>query len=185
MIGHNRRKLQAMTRLYFSRHLKGAVGTSPMLDRSMRWLEAVLLESIVGIASRLPLETASAVGGRIGAELGSRTRKHRHVIDNLRIVFPDADRAWIERTALGVWEQIGRVAGEYPHLPSFLDSDRVELVVEFDLERLRRSPRGYVFVAMHQANWNLLSLGGHLGGFPISAVNRRQINPRGEALVAR
>lgn len=173
-----------MSRLYFSRRLKGVVDRSPLVDRGMRWLEAAMLETVMGATRRLGVERASDWGAWFGRQIGARTRKNRHVLDNLRVIFPEAEQGWIERQAIGVWEQIGRVAGEYPHLPSFADSGRIELVSKLDLEELRRSGRGVVFVAMHQANWNLFSLGGHLGGFPLAVVNRRQINPRIEALVA-
>ena len=174
-----------MSRLYFSRRLKDLAQRSTFVDRGLLVAEAGLLGAIVATTRGMGVERASAVGGWICRQIGPRTRKHAHVLDNLRIVFPEATEEWIRRTAIEVWGQIGRVLAEYPHLPTFADSGRIELVAKLDLDRLRKSKVGYVFAAMHQANWNLFSIGGHLAGFPLAVVNRRQTNPMVESLVAR
>lgn len=174
-----------MARIYINRRLATLAEKYKLVDQGMRGIETQLVASVMRAARLLPIERASALGASLGAYAGPRTRKHRNVRNNLKMMFPDRDQAWIEETAIGVWRQIGRVIAEYPHLPTIVNERRVELDMRFDPEVLRRGPRGFVFAAMHQGNWNLPALGGLLGDFPLSVVYQEQHNKGLEALVAR
>ncbi|MGH6942891.1 MAG: lysophospholipid acyltransferase family protein, partial [Geminicoccaceae bacterium] len=141
-----------------------------------------------GASEMVSVERASALGDWVGRRIGPRLRKHRHVVRNLSIVFPERDAAWIERTARASWGQIGRVLAEYPHLAALCATGpdrRIELCAHFDLEPLRRGTRPAILVAMHQANWNLPALTGVLGALPFTGVFGRQQNPLIEERIER
>jgi KDO2-lipid IV(A) lauroyltransferase len=148
----------------------------------------VILVRLIWLASKaLPVDQASAFGERLGRWLGPRVGRHRHVLDSLAVAFPDRDDAWLQETAVAIWGEIGRVVAEYPHLPTICDpgpNPRVELVSHFDLEPVRRG-RAMIFVAPHQANWNLPAVGGRIGDFPLSVLYRGQRNPKLEAMIGR
>lgn len=177
-----------MARLYLTPRLRSLVGRSSAVDEALRAVESGLVGMVLGATAKLPLELASEIGERIGRTVGPRMRKHRHVLRNLAFLFPGREPAWIERTALGVWGQIGRTLAEYPHLPAICGvggAPRVELVSQFDLEPVRRGEQPMLFAAMHQANWNVPAAAGHVGGFPLSVVFARQRNQRLERRIAR
>jgi KDO2-lipid IV(A) lauroyltransferase len=148
----------------------------------------VLLVRLIWLASMaLPVDQASAFGERVGRWLGPRVGRHRHVLDSLAVAFPDRDDTWLQRTAVAICGEIGRVLAEYPHLPAICargPNPRVELVSHFDLEPVRRG-RAMIFVAPHQANWNLPAMGGRIGDFPLSVLYRGQRNPGLEAMIGR
>src|SRR5690242_17050885 len=48
--------------------------------------------------------------------VGPHLHEHQLGRDNLKAAFPDKSSAEIERILLGVWDNLGRVGGEFAHL---------------------------------------------------------------------
>jgi Kdo2-lipid IVA lauroyltransferase/acyltransferase len=178
-----------MARSFVSETLQRLTKGSARREQLLGQVDVALVRLIWLASAALPVDRASAFGDRLGRWLGPRLgRRHRQVLDNLAVAFPDRDEAWIQSTAVGVWGEIGRVLAEYPHLPAICargPDARVELVAHLDLGPLRDSTAPMIFVAPHQANWNLPIMTGSLGGFPFSVVFRGQRNSRLEAIIAR
>ena len=119
--------------------------------------------------------------------IGPRLRKHKHIMRNLEIAFPDKESRWIRRQARDVWRELGRVLAEYPHMRTLAAETadpRIEVCAEFDLDLLRSAKTGFVIVGMHQANWNVGALAGAVAGFPLDVVFAEQKNARFEAMMA-
>ncbi len=130
--------------------------------------------------TRLTLERASALGGWLGRSLGPRLPVSRRARDNLRRAFPDMEESEIERIVRGMWDNLGRVAAEYPHLGEidcYTDGGRVEVVGTETLDRLRDEGTGCIFFGGHLANWELLPLAGVQRGVELTQVYRRANNP--------
>src|SRR5919197_1021102 len=64
----------------------------------------------------LPLDWASAIGGRLARAIGPRLGISKRARINLGRAFPELSEAEIERIIAGMWDNLGRVAAEYPHL---------------------------------------------------------------------
>jgi KDO2-lipid IV(A) lauroyltransferase len=96
-------------------------------------LEAVAVWIIFRIFAILPIDTASAVGGWIGRTVGYHLPVTRHARRNLTRFFPDWSDGEREAVLLRMWDNIGRTAGEYPHLPelTYGPGGRVEIVPVF------------------------------------------------------
>jgi hypothetical protein len=79
-----------------------------------------------------------------------------------------------------VWENLGRVVAEYPHLPGLKRSDSGpgwEITGEAILRELAEKGGPAIFVSGHIANWELLPpVVGHFG-ISMSAVYRAPTNP--------
>jgi KDO2-lipid IV(A) lauroyltransferase len=177
-----------MARSFVSETLHRLAEGSARRERVLGQLDVAVVRLVWLAAGALPIDRASAFGGHVGRWLGPRVGRHRHVLDSLAVAFPDRDDAWLERTAVAIWGEIGRVVAEYPHLPAICadrSGSRFELVSHFDLEPVRRGQPAMIFVAPHQANWNLPAVAGRLAGVPLSVLFRRQRNPRLEALIGR
>ena len=176
-----------MARLYLHPWLKGLVRSNAGADRALRAIEVAIVGAVWAAARRVSVERASDLGAVFGGFVGPRLRKHRHVLHNLEIAFPERDRAWIRATARDSWRQIGRVLAEYPHIDALCrtgEGARVTLDSEVPLERFRQQSLGHVFLAMHQANWNLPALAGALGGFPLDVVYAEQKHGPFEKMIA-
>lgn len=143
--------------------------------------QAALVGALWAAAARLDPDRASALGAALFARIGPRTKKHRMVIANLRVVAPGLAPAAIERLARASWAQFGRVVGEYPHLGRLAcEPGRVELVDRFGLARAAAG-RPAILVAAHLANWELPAAVAARAGVPMTVVHA----PHGNPLVGR
>jgi KDO2-lipid IV(A) lauroyltransferase len=98
--------------------------------------------------------------------------------DNLNRAFPDWTNTEIAGLLDGMWDHLGRVAAEHPHLASIATGDggrRIETAGEEHLLRLRNRP--VIFVSAHFGNWELCPALLSRLGLPFTAVVRPPNNP--------
>ncbi|MGI9417474.1 MAG: lysophospholipid acyltransferase family protein [Geminicoccaceae bacterium] len=149
-------------------------------------LEALGFSLFLKAARALGVERASALGNRLLRLLGPRFPRHRKVLRNLEIAFPERDDAWRGRTAVAVWGDFGKSLAEYAHLPELCRDGaggRIAFIDHADTEVFKREGRPIVFVAAHQANWNLPAVVGQRVGIPLSVLYRRRKNPHLETVI--
>ena len=145
-------------------------------------LEAGLLLGAYAAFRALPLDIASAIGGWLGRTFGPRFPVSRRARRNLARAMPELPVEHIERIVRGMWDNLGRLLGEYPHLERIArEADRVEIVNPEVFEMLRREKRGAILFTGHFANWEMLAHVAKLQGGNYSQVTRMPNNP----LVAR
>ena len=136
----------------------------------------------------LPLDPASWLGGAVAHTIGPWLSVSRRAADNLRRCFPEKDEAEITEILAEVWDNLGRVAGEYAHLDEFDVSGndpRVELVGLEHLEAVRDDGAPGIFFSAHLANWEILSLGATAHGLPLTRIYREMNSPLAEKLLRR
>src|SRR3546814_15839475 len=92
---------------------------------------------------------ASTAMRRFGPRLGA----HRTARRNLERAYPGRPPAEIAVVLDGMWENLGRNIGEFPHLRRMLeDPDVVEGAGTATIEALHRAGGPVVFVGAHLAN---------------------------------
>jgi Kdo2-lipid IVA lauroyltransferase/acyltransferase len=136
----------------------------------------------------LPIETASALGGalarRIGPLLGVSQRARR----NLRAALPERSAAEHEDIIRGMWDNLGRVAAEYPHLPRlrvFAPDSRVETAGLEHLDRAVAAGRSVIMFGGHLANWEIAALAASQYGIDVAQIYRAANNPLVDRMIAR
>lgn len=142
-------------------------------------LEALAAVVFYGFFRVLPLDVASALGGWLARTIGPRLRISRRAVNNLAIAFPDLGEAGVARVTRGMWDNLGRIAAEYPHLHEFdvySDDGRVEVVGIEYIEQLRDDGKPGIFFSAHIGNWEVLSLGATQHGLPLDRVYRAANN---------
>jgi Kdo2-lipid IVA lauroyltransferase/acyltransferase len=144
-------------------------------------VEFALTRTLESAVSALPEKGADAVGRRLG-RLAYRLGLRRGVVEaNLRLAFPDADPAWIDRTAIASYEHLGREAASMLRLAK-LDPqaviDRTDTAEDWPkLEGALAQGRGVLLVTGHYGNWEIAAAAVAARGIPIAAIVRRQGNP--------
>ncbi|MGE5546916.1 MAG: lauroyl acyltransferase [Solirubrobacterales bacterium] len=147
-------------------------------------LEAIVARAMFAVMRALPVDTASALGGRLLRSLGPRLGVSRVARRNLGRTYPDKSPAEIEAIVAEVWENLGRVIGEFPHL-DWLIRNRVEVVGMEHLEQLRDDGLPGLFVSAHFGNWELAGAMACREGLPVTLVYRAANNPWIEDLYRR
>lgn len=145
--------------------------------KKLRYIsEAILVYTLMFIFRILPVDTASNCGGFIGRNVAYRlsvTRKaKRHIVNSLHTNPDEANRI-----AYGMWDNLGRLFAEYPHLPE-LYMTKSELVgVENlgELTTLTTSPA--IFFSGHLANWEISAPSLRQKNIDVDLIYRAPNNP--------
>jgi len=97
----------------------GWVSAVPSARAHLRFahrLEAWGAKLAFAIFGWFSLDWASAIGGALGRAIGPRLDISRRARLNLSRVWPALTDVEISRIIAGMWDNLGRVAAEYPHL---------------------------------------------------------------------
>ena len=79
-------------------------------------LEAFGALMIFRLFAALPVDGASALGGFLARTIGPLLGISGRAARTLHRAMPELDQAAVRRIIDGMWDNLGRVAGEYPHL---------------------------------------------------------------------
>lgn len=100
----------------------------------------------------LPLDAASALGGWTGRTIGPRLGATKKAYKNLALVFPEMPESEKKKIVLGMWDNIGRVISEYPHLEK-IGAERLTLINEPNVKNVLEAKKGGIFFSAHIGNW--------------------------------
>jgi KDO2-lipid IV(A) lauroyltransferase len=156
-----------------------------------RWTHRIeaAIAVFAGVVLRLlPLDWASALGGALGSWIGPRLGISRRARTNLRDAMPELGLAESEAIICGMWDNLGRVAFEYPHLRRikvFAPGGRVEVRGIEHLDRAIAAKRSVIMFSGHLGNWEIAALAGGQYGIDIAQIYRAANNPIVDRLVAR
>jgi KDO2-lipid IV(A) lauroyltransferase len=151
-------------------------------------LEGLVAACAFAVLGALSIDRASALGGWLGRNLGARLPLNRRAERNLRRAMPELDEAEIASIVRAMWDNLGRVVAELPHLHRFRLYDgegRVEVVGAEHIDALRDDGIGGIFFSAHLGNWELASLCCTQRGLPLTHVYRAANNPYIERMIGR
>ena len=157
------------------------------MKRLRHLLEGAALWVALGLFRLLPIERASALGGRLGRLAGRMSPKSRTARRNLRAAFPAMTDGEIERTIAGMWDNLGRFLAEMPHIHELdvYGGDRVDIVLAPEVERLLDERRPAIYFTAHFGNWEVSPLAAVQRGIDLTLVYRVASNPWSERLIQR
>lgn len=142
-------------------------------------LEAALLWSVWGIFRILPLDVASGLGGWLAKTIGPHIAHSHRARANIRRAFPEMSEAEVEKVVVGMWENLGRVAGEFPHMNNFDldDPKRFEVRGREHFEMAKDSGKPVLIFGAHIGNWELGPVSMNHFGVAMASVYREANNP--------
>lgn len=145
-------------------------------------IEYAGLVAVFGLFRLLPLDVASWLGGRLARTIGPFLGAHRTAEKNLQEVMPDMTATKRKRVLRDMWDNLGRVAAEMPHVASGALRARTTL---HGGEHI--TAHGQVlFFSAHLGNWETqpiyLSCG---GSSKLTIVYRAANNPLVDAVINR
>ena len=115
------------------------------------FLEAVLLYVLTFIFRIMPVDLASDVGGCLGRKIGSRLAESRKAIRQVEEHLPELDGV---RVVNDMWENLGRIIGEYPHLKT-IARHRVKIENLEIIQGYMNVGQPCIFFSGHMANWEI------------------------------
>ena len=154
--------------------------TRPVTRRVGYLLEAAGAALGFGLFKALPVDAASAFGGWLGRTIGPRLPVDRVAERNLRAAFPEKTPDELGRIRRGMWDMLGRIFAEYPHLDAIArdagkPGARIEIAGFENRALLGDGP--VLFFSAHLANWEVLAPACNALGLPYAQVYRDPNNP--------
>jgi KDO2-lipid IV(A) lauroyltransferase len=124
--------------------------------------------------------------GRAAYYLHRRLRKTAY--RNLSLAMPEMDDAERTNVVKGVFDNLGRLLGEFSQFPKITPDNISQLVVYDGLENYARAAeqgRGVLFLTGHIGAWELCAFAHGAAGYPLNFLVRPQDNPLIRAMVDR
>jgi len=123
----------------------------------------------------LPLDRASAIGGALARRIGPALGISKRARLNLRAALPELPAAEIDAILRRMWDNLGRVAAEYPHLREirvFAPGGRVETRGFEHVDRALAAGRRMIIFSGHLANWEIAALAAGQYGIDVAQIYR-------------
>ncbi|MGH7088397.1 MAG: lauroyl acyltransferase, partial [Stellaceae bacterium] len=156
--------------------------------RCLRYaLELAGARAIYGFFRLLPLDWASAFGGFLARSIGPRLGASKRAVINLRQAMPELGEARIAEIVRGMWDNLGRVIAEYPHLGEIdvFDPDgRVAHEGIGEALTCRDQGKPCLFFSAHYGHWEIAAIAAVQASFPTITVYRPPNNPFIDRLLA-
>jgi len=128
----------------------------------------------------LPVDWASGIGGFLARLIGPRLGITKRAQENLKRALPNLTPAQRRQVIAGMWDNLGRVIAEYPHLDKFRlfeKNSRIEGVDGGNILATRDPAKKYIFFSAHYGNWEIAIRTAAQAGFEVTGVYRAPNNP--------
>lgn len=150
-------------------------------------IEAMLARAALVLLRRLGPARASDLGGGICRAIGPLLPVSKVADANLRVAMPELDASARRRIVRGVWENLGRTVGEFPHIAALREN--TPSGPGFDVigaeHLIAQAGRGgpVLFVSGHIGNWEMLPPGVAKYGVGFASFYRAAGNPLIDGLI--
>jgi KDO2-lipid IV(A) lauroyltransferase len=156
-------------------------GPQLSLGQKLRYgAEAAVFFGFMALFRVIGLDKASRLGGWIGRNIFPLLPPDRIARANLALAFPE--KTVDERNEIRgiMWDNLGRVVGEYPHLDRFSpkgEDPRLSYTLPDGMTTADLTAQPLMFLSGHFANWEMMPILAHQIGLDIAAVVRPPNNP--------
>jgi len=147
------------------------------------WIVAKLISLSLWIIRLIPLKYAAGMFESFARWLGPKIWRHKVVMDNLAIAFPEKSMEERNQLASDSWAQMARTLLEYIYLDEVFnlevemeESDTIEIVNGEAFQKLRDDGLPAILFTGHIANFELLPMVAAKFGLQIQSMYRRPNN---------
>ncbi|MDB2682982.1 hypothetical protein N9Z27_01875 [Alphaproteobacteria bacterium] len=117
-------------------------------------VEAALLYFLFFAFGIMPVAVASAIGGFLGRTIGPKLGASKKARRNIVLALPEKSEAEQDQVLRGMWDNLGRLIAEYPHLYGIATA-RTTIVGGDILERVIEEHGQGIFIGGHLANFEI------------------------------
>ena len=145
----------------------------------MYFLEGSFLLLIFIVLRILPLGISSFLMGKLSSLIGPRLGVTKKAYNNIKNVMPEKNEKEITKIIKDMWENLGKVAGEYPHLSKISPekNNKIQIYGKKNLLLIKKTKTPAIFFSGHLANWEILPNVAIKNGVPVLSIFRRPNNP--------
>ena len=151
-------------------------------------IEGAAAIALMALFKALPIDLASGIGGFLARSIGPLLGISKRARRNLEQAIPELSAAERGAVLRKMWDNLGRVIAEYPHigrLKCFVPGTRLETAGLEHLEAAVMRGKPVIFISGHYGNWEALGTTANQCGLPLAMVYRAPNNPIVAALMER
>jgi KDO2-lipid IV(A) lauroyltransferase len=148
--------------------------------------QGLLLAGFIELCRRLPLRLVSGIGGGLARTIGPRLGLSRRAHANMQAALPELSPADRRDVVSRVWDNLGRVIVEYPHLTRlrcFGPDPDVEVIGTEHVDAAIARGKSIILFSGHLGNWEVGAIAAVQYGLDIIQVYRAANNPAVERVV--
>lgn len=130
-----------------------------MPKRIRYFLEAIFVKALFIFFQWFPLEKASDIGAYIAKIIGPKLPVHKIAQKNLMLAMPELTEKERETVLRGMWDNLGRVCGEFPHMGKMPYAEYQKNITIENIEIFHKvvsQKNGGLFFSGHFANWEIV-----------------------------
>jgi KDO2-lipid IV(A) lauroyltransferase len=143
------------------------------------FIEASIAKAILGTYQLAGLRAGSYLGSLVGRFLGSVVSEGKLAATNINRALPHLSAAEQAEVNKKLWDNLGRVLGEFPHLDRIYAESETRLIQQGveHVEAVRGEGKPVIFVSGHFGNWEMTIIGIQRLVGDTGAIYRRANNP--------
>ena len=122
-------------------------------------VEGLAWKAFLGGLGALSIESASKFGANLLPIIGPLTSANKTAERNIALAFPNESEAWRANVLKECWREVGRMAGEFPHMGKYVERlNRGDIIFEGREKLEAVKDKGAVYIGGHFTNWEVTSL---------------------------
>ncbi|AIL65147.1 lipid A biosynthesis lauroyl acyltransferase [Rickettsiales bacterium Ac37b] len=122
------------------------------------FIEFLVVKIFFTLFRCVSIDTASNIGGFIGRNVGVYLPVSKIAYNNIKMTFTCLDDREIKDIIFKMWDNLGRVFGEFPHIYNLSKEEfgkRVEVQGIENLNYIKDNQNSGIFFSAHMANWEI------------------------------
>ena len=151
-----------------------------ILKKIFYFFHGILLFLLFLLLRPLPLNASSKLLGSIARSIGPKLGISKKAYNNLKNIMPDKSQKERTKIVKGMWENLGRVIGEYPHLKKLVikkKNSRIFIKGKKNLLLIKKRKIPAIFFSAHLANWEVAPMTAIKNNIPVLTIFRKPNNP--------
>lgn len=134
-------------------------------------------------------KNASNIAGKIAIFIGKKHKVNKLAFKNISKAIPELPNEKKELILTQMWDNLGRIVGEYPYICDY-NNEKISKIVSYsdnfkkNIEILKNSKKGGIIISGHIGNWEIGPKSLISQGLKINVVYRPLNNPYVEKLTA-
>ena len=158
-----------------------------IIKYSLYLVESLILILWIIFCKLIGINFASHIGAKIGRYIGPFTKLDKIAENNLKKIFPENNKNYLDSIKLGMWENLGRNIAEFPFISkldpfkvnginSYKNKPRFTVVGKKNILGLKKNIGGLLYSA-HIGNWEIGPLISTKLDLETTAIYRHANNP--------
>ncbi len=124
------------------------------------FLEAIIVRAGLFFFQILGFKNASNLGSKLAKFIGKKHSTNNLARRNIKVSMPHLTDREIEKILDGMWDNLGRIAGEFIHISKFSPKELSKYVeadesTKKNLEHIKKNHNGGIIFSGHIGNWEV------------------------------